>query len=303
MPVKQTQEENIRLRKALGKKKIEFDELKKLLDTTKAQLEEIVKSKDMEMDKVKENHRVEIDEYKLKLQKSKKFLMDTLKEQELNYGKQLELVQEKNNEDITKLRNHFERRIKELETKFEMEKEELLQERRQHGEREVRYVKIKRHIQNLIESREKTLSDQKNYYEEIIQNHMGHISRLEDQQMDTLSLEKTLESVLKKNESLTTQLERTNKVISELEECLSINKVRMTKVKAHLQMSEKKMKNLKCENSELVLRLSKVEREREKLHQQLSSSILEGPQKCNIRYLHKIDAFKRPNLIKLPSII
>ncbi|XP_062860556.1 dynein regulatory complex subunit 4 [Trichomycterus rosablanca] len=320
---------------------LERDKIHTFWEITKRQLEEKkadLRNRDREMEEAEERHQVEIKVYKQKvkhllyeqqnniaelktegviatklvqkehadleneLRKGIRTLKVDLKEQELSNENLTKNLKLKHDEDITKLRNDFERQVREIEAKYEKKMQALRQEQDLRRKTEIHDVEERKngHINTLIKNHEKAFSDIKNYYNDITLNNLALINTLREQVEEMKKkeerLEKEMADVLQQNKRLTEPLQKATEEVSELQKQLANykkDKVSLAGAKARLKVADKEMKDLRWEHEVLEQRFSKVQQERDELYQKFSKAILEVQQKSGFKNLlleKKLDA-------------
>merc|ERR1712048_128370 len=85
-------------------------------------------------------------------------------------------------EEITRLRNDYERQAKEIEAKYEKKMRTLREELELRRKTEIHEIEERKNgqINTLMKNHEKAFSDIKNYYNDITLNNLAHINSLKE---------------------------------------------------------------------------------------------------------------------------
>uniref|UniRef100_A0A8C8FW65 Dynein regulatory complex subunit 4 n=1 Tax=Oncorhynchus tshawytscha TaxID=74940 RepID=A0A8C8FW65_ONCTS len=156
----------------------------------------------------------------------------------------------KNDQEITKTRNYFERQVREIEAKYETKMQMLRQEQDLRRKTEIEERKNSQ-INTLMKNHEKAFSDIKNYYNDITLNNLSLINSLKEMKRKEERLEKDMAEG----------------------------------AKARLKVADKEMKDLKWEHEVLEQRFSKVQVERDDLYKKFTQAIQEVQQKSGFMNL------------------
>ncbi|KAI4875249.1 hypothetical protein NFI96_006676 [Prochilodus magdalenae] len=320
---------------------LERDKIHTFWEITKRQLEERkaeLRNRDREMEEAEERHQVEIKVYKQKvkhllyeqqnsiselktegvlatklmqkehadlekeLRKGMRTLKVDLKEQELSNENLTKSLKLKHDEEITTLRNDFERQVREIEAKYEKKMQALRQEQDLSRKTEIRETEERKNsqINTLMKNHEKAFSEIKNYYNDITLNNLALINLLKEQVEEMKRKEERLEKekaeLLQQNKRHTEPLQKATKEVAELQKQLANynkDKTSLARAKAQLKVADKEMKDLKWEHEVLVQRFSKVQLERDELYQKFTKAIQEVQQKSGFKNLlleRKLDA-------------
>ncbi|XP_010877654.2 dynein regulatory complex subunit 4 [Esox lucius] len=312
---------------------LERDKIHTFWEITKRQLEEKkadLRNREREMEEAEERHQVEIKVYKQKVKhllyehqnsiselkaegvvsnklmqnehnelekelcKGMRTLKVDLKEQELANENLIKGLKLKHDEEITKMRNDFERQVREFEAKFEKKMQVLRQEQDLRRKTEIHEIEERKnsHINILMKNHEKAFSDIKNYYNDITLNSLTLINTLKEQVEDFKKKEerqeKEMAKVLLQNKRLTEPLQKAKEELAELQKQLANygkDKVSLAGTKARLKVADKEMKDLKWEHEVLEQRFSKVQVERDDLYKKFTQAILEVQQKSGFKNL------------------
>ncbi|XP_057257942.1 dynein regulatory complex subunit 4 [Pezoporus wallicus] len=312
---------------------LERDKMHTFWDITRRQLEEKkaeLRNKDRQMEEAEERHQVEIKVYKQKvkhllyehqenltelkaggmlsmklaqkdhwaqemeMQKEKCSLKAELKEQELANEAVLKNKDLKQEQEITRLCNDFERQVREIETRYAEKMHVLRNELDLRRKTEIHEVEERKnsHISQLMRNHEKAFNDMKNYYNDITLKNLELISllkeQIEDLQIRTDRLEKEKADALLQNKQLNESLQQAQEQIFELEKKLvryDKDKEALTNAKAHLKITQKEWKDLQWEHEVLEQRFRKVQVERDELYQKFTKAIHEVQQKTGFKNL------------------
>lgn len=312
---------------------LERDKIHTFWEITKRQLEEKkadLRNRDREMEEAEERHQVEIKVYKQKvkhllyeqqnsiaelktegvvttkllqkehadlendLRKGIRNLKVDIKEQELSSENLIKSLKLKHDEEITKIRNDFERQVREIEAKYEKKMLALRQEQDLRRKTEIEEIEERKncHINTLIQNHEKAFSDIKTYYNDITSNNLALISTLKENEREMKNKEKRLEKemakVLRENKQLTEPLQKATEEATELRKQLANynkDKNSLAGARARIKVAEKEIKDLKWEHEVLEQRFSKVQQERDELYQKFTKAIQEVQQKSGFKNL------------------
>nr|KAF6276904.1 hypothetical protein mPipKuh1_010520 [Pipistrellus kuhlii] len=102
---------------------------------------------------------------------------------------------QKHTEEITKLRNDFERQVREIEAKYDKKMKMLRDELDLRRKTEIHEVEERKNgqISTLMQRHEEALTDMKNYYNDITLNNLALINSLKEQMEDMRKKEEHLE--------------------------------------------------------------------------------------------------------------
>uniref|UniRef100_A0A2K6B286 Dynein regulatory complex subunit 4 n=1 Tax=Macaca nemestrina TaxID=9545 RepID=A0A2K6B286_MACNE len=325
MSKEQVEEHVSRIREELDREReernyfqLERDKIHTFWEITRRQLEEKkaeLRNKDREMEEAEERHQVEIKVYK---QKVKHLLYEhqnnltemkaegtvvmkldmrplkvELKEQELAN----EVVGEeptKHTEEITKLRNDFERQVREIEAKYDKKMKMLRDELDLRRKTELHEVEERKNsqINTLMQRHEEAFTDIKNYYNDITLNNLALINSLKEQMEDMRKkedhLEREMAEVSVQNKRLADPLQKAREEMSEMQKQLANyqrDKQILLCTKARLKVTEKELKDLQWEHEVLEQRFTKVQQERDELYRKFTAAIQEVQQKTGFKNL------------------
>ncbi|XP_054056541.1 dynein regulatory complex subunit 4 isoform X3 [Rissa tridactyla] len=284
---------------------LERDKIHTFWEITRRQLEEKraeLRNKDREMEEAEERHQVEIKVYKQKvkhllyehqenltelkvegtlsmkraqkdhwdqemeLRKDMRSLKVELKERELANEVVVKNMRLKQEEEITRLCNDFERQVKEIEAKYTKKMQVLRDELDLRRKTEIYEVEERKnsHISELMRNHEKAFNDIKNYYNDITLKNLALISLLKDQIEEMKKKENHLEKekadVLLQNKQLKEPLQQAQEQVFELQKKLAHydkDKEALTNTKARLKVTQKELKDLQWEHEVLEQRFSK----------------------------------------------
>ncbi|KAM4638861.1 dynein regulatory complex subunit 4 isoform 3-T3 [Amazona ochrocephala] len=312
---------------------LERDKMHTFWDITRRQLEEKkaeLRNKDRQMEEAEERHQVEIKVYKQKVKhllyehqenltelkaggmlslklaqkdhwaqememwKENCSLKVELKEQELANEVVVKNKHLKQEQEITRLCNDFERQVREIEARYAEKMHVLRNELDLRRKTEIHEVEERKnsHISQLMRSHEKAFNDMKNYYNDITLKNLELISllkeQIEDLQIRTDHLEREKADALLQNKQLNESLQQAQGHIFELEKKLvryDKDKEALTNAKAHLKITQKERKDLQWEHEVLEQRFRKVQVERDELYQKFTKAIHEVQQKTGFKNL------------------
>ncbi|XP_044787128.1 dynein regulatory complex subunit 4 isoform X2 [Bubalus bubalis] len=327
---------------------LERDKIHTFWEITRRQLEEKkaeLRNKDREMEEAEERHQVEIKVYKQKvkhllyehqssltemkaegtvvmklaqkehraqegtLRRDMRALKVELKEQELANEVMVKNLRLKHTEEITKMRNDFERQVRapgvllscsgccclsEIEAKYDKKMKMLRDELDLRRKTEIHEVEERKNgqITTLMQRHEEAFTDIKNYYNDITLNNLALINSLKEQMEDMRKkeehLEKEMTEVAMQNRRLADPLQKAREEMSDMQKKLSgyeRDKQMLVCTKARLKVTEKELKSLRWEHEVLEQRFIKVQQERDDLYQKFTSAILEVQQKAGFRNL------------------
>ncbi|CAB1339359.1 unnamed protein product [Coregonus sp. 'balchen'] len=244
---------------------LERDKIHTFWEITKRHLDERkadLRNRDREMEEAEECHQVEIKVYKQKVKhllyehqnsiselkgegvvstklmqkehadlenelcKGMRTLKVDFKEQELSNENLVKGLKLKNDQEITKTRNDFERQVREIEAKYEKKMQVLRQEQDLRRKTEIHEIEERKNsqINTLMKNHEKAFSDIKNYYNDITLNNLALINSLKEQMEEMKKkeerLEKDMAEVLLQNKRLTEPLQRAKEEVTELQKQL-----------------------------------------------------------------------------------
>ncbi|XP_065601406.1 dynein regulatory complex subunit 4 isoform X5 [Cyrtonyx montezumae] len=312
---------------------LERDKIHTFWEVTRQQLEEKrteLRRKDREMEEAEERHQVEIKVYKQKvkhllcehqenltelkvagtlsmkqaqkdhwaqeteMRKDVHSLKVELKEQELANEAVVKNLRLKQEEEITRLCNDFERQVKEMEAKYSKKMQTLRDELNLRRKTEIHEVEERKnnHINELMKSHEKAFLDFKNYHNDVTFQNLSLINLLKEQVEEMKKRETRLEKekteVLLQNKQLKDPLQQAQEQVLELQKKLvhyNKDKEALLNTKAHLKVTQKELKDLQWEHEVLEQRFSKVQAERDELYQKFTKAINEVQQKTGFKNL------------------
>ncbi|KAL3860292.1 hypothetical protein ACJMK2_010432 [Sinanodonta woodiana] len=312
---------------------LERDKVNTFWEITKRQLEEKkaeLRNKDREMEDAEERHQIEIKVYKQKvkhllyehqnniselraegvvslklaqdehhgeerdLRKDKRALKVELKEQELSHEDIIKNLKKKNDEEITMLRDDFERQAREIEAKYEKKMRALRDELDLRRKTEIHEIEERKNgqINTLMKNHEKAFSDIKNYYNDITLNNLALINTLKEQVEEMKKkeerMEKQMAEVIAENKRLAEPLQKAREEVEELRKQLDNyekDKETLRMTKARLKVTEEDMRALKWEHEVLEQRFEKTQDERDELYRKFVKAIHEVQQKSNFKNL------------------
>uniref|UniRef100_A0A8I3MCG1 Dynein regulatory complex subunit 4 n=1 Tax=Canis lupus familiaris TaxID=9615 RepID=A0A8I3MCG1_CANLF len=308
---------------------LERDKIHTFWEITRRQLEEKkaeLRNKDREMEEAEERHQVEIKVYKQKvkhllyehqnnltemkaegtvvmklaqkehhtqegiLRKDMRALKVELKEQELANEVVVKNLRLKHTEEITKMRNDFERQVREIEAKYDKKMKMLRDELDLQRKTEIHEVEERKNgqINMLMQRHEEAFADIKNYYNDITLNNLALINSLKEQMEDMRKkedhLEKEMMEVSMQNKRLADPLQKARDDMNEMQKKLrnyEWDKQILICTKARLKVAEKELKALQWEHEVL----EQVQQERDELYRKFTAAILEVQQKVGFKNL------------------
>ncbi|XP_043328813.1 dynein regulatory complex subunit 4-like [Cervus canadensis] len=217
-----------------------------------------------------------------------------LKEQELANEVMVKNLQLKHTEEITKMRNDFERQVREIEAKYDKKMKMFRDELDLRRKTEIHEVEERKNgqITTLMQRHEEAFTDIKNYYNDITLNNLALINSLKEQMEDMQKkeehLEKEMTEVAMQNRRLADPLQKAREEMSDMQKKLGgyeRDKQILVCTKARLKVTEKELKSLRWEHEVLEQRFIKVQQERDDLYQKFTTAILEVQQKAGFRNL------------------
>ncbi|KFV70341.1 Growth arrest-specific protein 8, partial [Dryobates pubescens] len=312
---------------------LERDKTRSFWEVTRRQLEEKraeLRSRDREMEEAEERHQAEIKVYKqevkhllhehqdnlaelkvegvvsmkraqenhwaqeLELRKDVRSLKVELKEQELAREVLVKDMNLKQEEEITRMRNDFERQVKEVEARYAKKMQALQDELDLRRKTEIHEVEERKnhHISELMRNHEKAFNDLKSYYSDITLNNLALINLLKEQVEEMKKKENHLEKekadVLLENKQLKEPLQQAQEQVAELQKKLvhyDKDKEALMNTRAHLKVTQKELKDLQWEHEVLEQRFIKVQSERDELYHKFTKAINEVQQKTGFKNL------------------
>ncbi|XP_069757328.1 dynein regulatory complex subunit 4 [Narcine bancroftii] len=310
---------------------LERDKIHTFWEITKRQLEERkseLRNKDREMEDAEERHQLEIKVYKQKVKhllyehqnnlaelkaentvamkleqkehrdqerelgKDTRNLKLELKEQELANENMVKTLKLKNDEEITRLWNDFEKQMEDIEAKYQKKMDVLREEMELKRKTEIHEIEERKNsqINALMKNHEKAFSDIKNYYNDITLNNLALINSLKEQVEVMKSkgerMENEMADLRLQNKRLTEPLEKAREEVSSLSKLLANyrqDKGFLTRARAKLKMMDKEMKQFRWEHEVLEQRFCKVQEERDQLYNKFEKAIQEVQQKTGLK--------------------
>eukprot|EP00795_Rhopilema_esculentum_P001818 gene1818-16308_t len=300
---------------------LERDKVNTFWEITKRQLEEKKaesRNKEREMEEAEERHQVEIKVYKQKVKhllyehqnnitelkaesavalklaqdehrgkeqslgKDKRSLKVELKEQELANEDIIKNLKRGKDQDITQLREDFERQAREIEAKYEKKMRALREELELRRKTEIHEIEERKNsqINTLMKNHEKAFSDIKNYYNDITLNNLALINSLKEQVEEMKRkeerMEKQMNEIMAENRRLTEPLQKAREEVQELQK---------ESAKARLKVRMEELKKLEWEHEVLKQRFEQTQEERDELYGRFVKAIHEVQQKSNFKNL------------------
>ncbi|KAG3256631.1 GAS8 [Ictidomys tridecemlineatus] len=319
--VNRIREEQDREREECNYFQLERDKIHTFWEITWRQLEEKkteLRNKDWEMEEAEERHQVEIKVSKAglpehqnnltemkaegtvmklaqkghrsqegALRKDMRTLKVELKEQEL-------ANEVKHAEEITKMRNDFERQVREIEAKYDKKMKVLRDELDLGRKTEIHKVEERKNgqINTLMWHHEEAFTDIKNYYNDITFNNLALINSLKVQEDHKFEKEEHLEREMAEmsmqNRCLADPLKKAREEMNEMQRKLGKyerDKQILVSTTACLKVTEKELKDLQWEHEVLEQRFIKVQQEWDELYQKFTAAIQEVQQKTGFKNL------------------
>ncbi|XP_040573564.1 dynein regulatory complex subunit 4 [Lepeophtheirus salmonis] len=223
----------------------------------------------------------------------KKQLMDRLAKKDEKYQEVLRQSKLKQVEEIEKSREEFEERVQEMEQRYSNRYMNLRNEYELRLKTELSNTEERKNLQidNLKKKNEKAFMDIKNYYNDITLNNLAMISTLKEEiktKEDKLDRnEKLLSSIQNENKKLSEPLQRTKEQLNELQRQLGTqekDKKELISTKSKLKSCQKDLESIKWELDVLHQKYDQVCGERNQLHENFSSAILEIQRKSSLRH-------------------
>lgn len=312
---------------------LERDKVNTFWEITKRQFEEKradLRNKEREMEESEERHQVEIKVYKQKvkhllyehqnnitelkaegtvqlklaqdehqaseqeLRKDKRSLKVDLKESELANEDHVKTLLRGKDEEITRLRNDFERQAKEIEAKYEKKMRTLREELELRRKTEIHEIEERKNgqINTLMKNHEKAFSDIKNYYNDITLNNLALINSLKEQVEEMRKkeerLEKAMNETMAENRRLLEPLQKAKDEVQELQKQLANyekDKSSLASAKARLKVQHDDLKKLEWEHEVLHQRFGQTQKERDELYSKFVKAIHEVQQKGSFKNL------------------
>lgn len=222
----------------------------------------------------------------------KKACKEKLAEQERQHQEGLRALNMRFSEELSKARHDFERKAREIEAKYEDQLQTIRTELGLRHTMEITELdeRKNKHINELMKNHDKAFNDMKNYYNEITLNNISLISSLKEQieemkrredrtdktlkecQREGKNLVEPMKAALAENHTLKMQLTNYEK-----------DKISFENTKKQLDATLKERDDLQWENEVLVIRLGKVENERNELKENFYKSVLDIQQNLGLK--------------------
>jgi hypothetical protein len=228
------------------------------------------------------------------LDKDKRSLKISLKEQELAHEETIRKLRMDNDKNITKLRQEFERQVRELQLKYEKKMKTLREDMELRRKAEVHEIEERKneHINELMNKHAKAFSEIKAYYNDITTNNLDLIRTLKEE-VDMMKKkeaknEKLMFEIAQENKRLSEPLTNALNQVEQLRaELANYQKDKMTlkNSKARLKLLEDQLKSLSWEHEVLQQRFSKVVSERDDLYDKFERALLDIQQRTGFKNL------------------
>lgn len=312
---------------------LERDKVTSFWEITKRELSELsssLRNKERQLEEQEERHQIEMKVYKQKvrhllyehkvtadnlkmesevasklqddehrdreheLDKDKRSLKVSMKEQELSHEETIRKLKMDNDKNITKLRQEFERQVRELQLKYEKKMKTLRDELELRRKAEVHEIEERKneHINELMNKHAKSFAEIKAYYNEITTNNLDLIRTLKEE-VDMMKKkeaknEKLMFEIAQENkrlsEPLTNALNQVEQLRSELAN-YEKDKMSLKNSKARLKLLEDQLKSLNWEHEVLQQRFHKVVGERDELYEKFEKALLDIQQRTGFKNL------------------
>ncbi|XP_073828629.1 growth arrest specific protein 8 [Musca autumnalis] len=205
---------------------------------------------------------------------------------------QIQELKMKHIEEITELRNKFEKETKDLTLLHEEKMHDLKNEIELIYRMQMFEVEERKNlqIQKLIENHDMAFNDMKNYYNDITLNNLGLISSLKEQ-METLKKQaersdRMANDMANENRKLKEPLEQAQQELVVMKRKLEFydrDKAQLTRLKTRNAQVEKQLKALTWETEALLLRNDTLVKEREELKEKFEDVVIELQQKTGLK--------------------
>ncbi|CAH1960084.1 unnamed protein product [Acanthoscelides obtectus] len=226
------------------------------------------------------------------LLRDKKNLKAHAREQELSHQDQVKSLKMQHSESLTKVKNEFDTKAKEMEIKYEKKFNELRTELNAKHDMEISEVEERKnqHIDQLIKHHERAFNEMRNYYNDITLNNLALISTLKDQ-MEVLRkqnerMTKQCFDLTQENKKLTIPLKQALDDVAEYKRQLQNyekDKISLANTKALLQQRNKELDDLRWAHDSLELQFASIQEERDVLHDRFVKAVIEVQQKTGAK--------------------
>ncbi len=307
---------------------LERDRINSFWDISKKELENCraeLRNKDREMEELAEQHQVELKVYKQKvrhllyehkisidrlkiesehalkmqadefrqklaqLKEDKRSLKHQIKNKELAHEEYIKSLKNQQDKNMTKMREDFERQLKETQLKYQDKMTKLRENLESRGRKEAMEIEEEKNyqIQNLMEKHKQAFEQMKNYYNGITTNNLVLIKNLKDEvatmKKNEASNEKLMFEIMADNNKLTEPLVKALNEIDHMRIELANyekDKVSLKNAKSRMIVTEEQLKKLNWEHEILEQSFRQVQKERDELYQKFEKTIHEVQQKA-----------------------
>lgn len=268
--------------------KIYKQKVKHLLFEYQNNLSRVQADSEKTLDVAQEEQYQSVDVYKKQIRS----LKVELKELELSHQEVIKSLKVKNEQEVSKHRQDFDRRCKELYNKYAAKTKLLREELELRRRNDIHELEERKNTQinALMKSHEKSFAEIKNYYNDITLNNIALINSLKEQ----------VEEMKKKedrNERLMTEISSENKRLKEpLEAAIAEgehlkkqltnyekDKMALRNSKARLKVLEESTKQLSWEKEILEQRFAEVQKERDELYKEFTDKCKEIEQRVGLK--------------------
>ncbi|GFG33238.1 hypothetical protein Cfor_04551 [Coptotermes formosanus] len=231
-------------------------------------------------------------EQEMELLRDKRKLKTQQKEQGLAHQDEIQTICMNHSEELSKIRATFEVEAREIEEKYEKRLATQRNELNLRHKMELSEVEERKNkqIAELMKNHEKAFSEIKSYYNDITLNNLALISSLKEQMEDMKKreerVEKQLHDITVENRKLVEPLQKAQAEVTELNRQMKNyekDKASLANTKIRLGICQKEFEELKWQNEVLELRFEKLQQERDDLHNQFVTAILELQQKTGLK--------------------
>ncbi|KAJ8711611.1 hypothetical protein PYW08_008565 [Mythimna loreyi] len=236
----------------------------------------------------KEEHQ----EQELELLNDKRILRQEMREKMLAAQDELRRAKLIHAEEVSKVREEFEERARQIEDKAEKKLQETKVELTVKHRTEIAEVEERKNKQlsELIHHHERAFADLKNYYNDITLNNLGLISSLKQQMEEMQKVKERAEKIARdavaETKSLREPLEAAiidNKELKRQMSNYDRDKAALAAKSKQLASLEKQFDVLKWEYEVLQVRFDRIRRERDELKARFSRAVLEVQQKASLK--------------------
>ena len=311
---------------------LERDRLSTFWDVATKQLEESraeCRVKDRELEETEERHQMEVKIYKQKVKhllyeqenhlaglkaenmlslkvareehqrqeqqhlNDKQLLTAQLHDKDKQYQELLRDTKTAQSEEIERLREAFEERVREMEKRYSTRVSNLRHDLQLRLKSEVSETEERKNaqIEQMKRKHEKAFNEIKNYYNDITLNNLAMISTLKEEikaKEEKLERnEQLLATVQTENKKLAEPLRKAREQLVELQRQLGSQekeKSALISAQSKLKSSQKKVENLSWEVEVLKQKYDRALRERDEIHERFSSAIIDMQQKSGLKY-------------------